>query len=163
MRIIGIDPGLNATGFGVIERNKSGSKLITAGVIRTSSKDLIQDRLSKIYSGIDGIIREQKPQILVLEEVFSHYKHPSTAICLGYARGIICLVSGQAGIPIKSYAAKRVKKAITGRGDAQKHQVQRMVQHLLNIKEEKMPFDLSDALALALAYTYLDKIESGRK
>ena len=99
---------------------------------------------------------------MVLEEVFSHHKHPSTAISLGYARGIICLVSGRAGVPIKSYAAKRVKKAITGRGDAQKHQVQRMVQRLLNIKEEKTPFDLSDALALALTYTYLDKIESGR-
>ncbi|MCK5305515.1 MAG: crossover junction endodeoxyribonuclease RuvC [Candidatus Omnitrophica bacterium] len=163
MRIIGIDPGLNATGFGVIEHNKSGSKLIAAGVVRTSVKELIQDRLNKIYNGISEIIRQEKPEVLVLEKVFSHYKHPTTAISLGYARGIICLVSGRAEIPIKSYAAKRVKKAITGRGDAQKQQVQRMVQHLLSIKEEKMPFDLSDALALALAYTYLDKIEGGRR
>ena len=160
MRIIGVDPGLNCTGFGIVENKGKETKVILAGVIKTSPKELIQDRLNKIYSHTLDIISEHKPDILVLEKLYSHYKHPTTVISLGYARGAICLACGQAKIPIKDYSAKRIKKAITGGGNASKHQVQRMIQHLLKLKELPTPDDISDALALALGYLYLNKKEN---
>ena len=156
MRIIGVDPGLNIMGFGIIEKSKNDLRLITAGTIRTSSKDLIENRLNKLYSGLLEVIKKYKPEVLSLEEVFSNVKYPSAAISLGYARGIVCLAAAQFSLPVKSYAAKRVKKAITGRGDAQKYQVQSMVQQILKLKEAPNPFDAADALALAISYTYLD-------
>lgn len=155
MRIIGVDPGLNITGFGLIEDNNEVLKIINAGFIKTSSRELMQKRLDKIYSGILKIILEYKPEILVLEKIFSHYKHPATAISLGYARGAVCLAAGRTGIPIKDFSAKRVKKAVTGSGSASKHQVQKMIQHLFNLKEPTRYYDTSDALALALSYKYL--------
>ena len=157
MRIIGVDPGLNITGFGVIEKSKEGLQLITAGVIRTSNKDLVENRLNRIYSGLVEIIKKYKPEILALEEVFTHTKYPATAISLGYARGIVCLAAAQFSLPIGSYAAKRVKKAITGRGDAQKYQVQSMIRNILKLKEVPKSFDASDALAIAITHTYLDR------
>jgi crossover junction endodeoxyribonuclease RuvC len=155
MRIIGIDPGLNRTGFGIIDKSKSGLHLVTAGAIKTSNKDSIEKRLNKIFSGLMDIIKKYKPDVLVLEEVFTHTKYLATAISLGYARGIVILAAAQNSVPVKSYAAKRVKKAITGRGDAQKYQVQSMVQNTLRLKDLPSPFDVSDALALAIVYTYL--------
>ena len=156
MRIIGVDPGLNIMGFGIIEKSKNDLRLITAGTIRTSNKDLIENRLNKLYSGLLEVIKKYEPKVLSLEEVFTHTKYLSTAISLGYARGIVCLAAAQFSLPVKSYAAKRVKKAITGRGDAQKYQVQSMVQQILKLKEPPDSFDAADALALAIAYTYLD-------
>lgn len=157
MRIIGIDPSLNCTGFGILENNGEDTKIISAGIVKTSSKELIQQRLNKIYSHTLDIIKEYKPHILVLEEIYSHYRYPAIAILLGYARGAICLACGQTKIPIKNYSAKRVKKAITGSGNASKRQVQQMIQRLLNLKEMPKPNDVSDALALALTYLYLNK------
>jgi crossover junction endodeoxyribonuclease RuvC len=160
MRVIGIDPSLTSTGFGIIENKQNNTEVIIAGIIKTSSKETIQGRLNKIYSHVLDIITEHKPDILVLEKVYSHYKYPATAISLGYARGAICLASGQAKIPIKDYSAKRIKKAVTGKGNASKKQVQKMIQHLLHLKKTPEPDDVSDALALALGYLYLNKKEA---
>ncbi len=159
MRIIGVDPGLKCTGFGVIEHKDSQTRVITAGVVKTSSKESIENRLNKIYSHTLDIILEHKPKLLVLEKLYSHYKHPTTAISLGYARGVVCLACGQAKIPVKSYSAKRIKKAITGKGNASKYQIQHMIQRLLRLDKLPSPFDVSDALALALGYLYLNKRE----
>ena len=155
MRILGIDPGLNATGYGIIE--EKGFKLIEAGVIRTESNTPIQDRIAKIFDEITGLIEEYKPSVLVLEKIYSHYKHPTTAILMGHARAMACLVCGKLGVKLINYPSTKIKKAITGNGHASKLQVQRMVQVLLRLKKTPEPVDVSDALAMAIAYCYLDK------
>ena len=155
MRILGIDPGLNATGYGIIE--EKGFKLIEAGVIRTGSNTPIQDRITKIFDEITGLIGDHKPSVLVLEKIYSHYKHPTTAILMGHARAMACLVCGKLDVKLINYPSTKIKKAITGNGHASKLQVQRMVQAILRLKEPPEPVDVSDALAMAIAYCYIDK------
>jgi len=155
MRILGIDPGLGTTGYGVIEDR--GFKIIEAGVIRTKSNTPIQERINKIFDEIAGIIKEHEPSVLVLEKIYSHYKHPTTAILMGHARAMACLVCGKFDIKLVNYPSTRIKKVITGNGHASKVQVQRMVQTILKLKSPPEPVDVSDALAMALCYCYLDK------
>ncbi len=155
MRILGIDPGLGTTGYGVIESR--GFKVIEAGVIRTKTNTPIQERINKIFDEITGIIKEHEPSVLVLEKIFSHYKHPTTAILMGHARAMACLVCGKFGIKLVNYPSTRIKKVVTGNGHASKVQVQRMVQAILKLKVPPEPVDVSDALAMALCYCYLEK------
>jgi len=155
MRILGIDPGLGATGYGVIEER--GFKVVEAGVIRTKTNTPIQERISKIFDEIAGIIKEHEPSVLVLEKIYSHYKHPTTAILMGHARAMACLVCGKFDIKLVNYPSTRIKKVITGNGHASKVQVQRMVQTILKLKDPPEPVDVSDALAMALCYCYLEK------
>ncbi|MDP6685417.1 MAG: crossover junction endodeoxyribonuclease RuvC [Candidatus Omnitrophota bacterium] len=152
MRILGIDPGLGITGYGVIELSKKNSTLIEAGVIRSNAKEAIEKRLSEIYRKIISLVKDTKPQVVVLEKVFSHYKHPATSILMGHARGIICLAIEQERIELVNYPSTRVKKAVTGRGHASKQQVQRTVTSLLNLSKPPEPVDVTDALALAMAH-----------
>lgn len=155
MRILGIDPGLCVTGYGLIEAGPKGIKLIEAGVVRTSSKEKIEARIEKIYEGIKGLVRESKPDALILEQLYSHYRHPTTSILMGHVRGAICLLAKQAGAELVGYSATRVKKAITGTGHASKYQMQRMIQNLFNMKSAPNPPDISDALALAVAHAHI--------
>lgn len=155
MRILGIDPGLCITGYGLIEVGPKGIKLIEAGVVRTSSKEKVEARIEKIYEGIKGLVKESKPDVLVLEQLYSHYRHPTTAILMGHARGAICLLAKQAGAELVGYSATRVKKAVTGAGHASKYQMQRMIQNLFNMRSAPNPPDISDALALAVAHAHI--------
>lgn len=157
MRILGIDPGLDTIGYGLIDDNKTKFELLEAGIIKTSAGQPIQKRLKKIYLGLTGLIKKYKPKILVLEKLYSHYRHPITAILMGHSRGVICLVAGQEEIPLISYPAKRIKKAITGNGNASKEQVQRMVQRLLGLGQTEVPYDVTDALAVAITHSYVNK------
>ena len=91
MRILGIDPGLGITGYGVIDTSGNDSKIIEAGIIRSNPKKRIEKRLSEIYKKIIGLIRDTSPDVVVLEQLYSHYKHPRTSILMGHTRGIICL------------------------------------------------------------------------
>ena len=161
MRILGIDPGLNTTGYGIIE--DSGFKLIEAGVIRTKVNTPIQDRINKIFDEITGLIEEYKPGVLVLEKIYSHYKHPTTAILMAHSRAMACLVCGKSGVKLVNYPSTRIKKAVTGNGHASKTQVQRMVQGLLKLKAPPEPVDVSDALAMAISYCYIEKGVGFRK
>ena len=154
MRILGIDPGLGTTGYGIIEDRTF--KLVEAGVIKTQSNTPIQDRIEKIFDEISAIIEEHKPTVLVLEKIYSHYKHPTTAILMGHARAMACLVCGKYDVKLVNYPSTRIKKAITGNGHASKQQVQRMVQGLLHLKKAPDPVDVSDALAMALSYCYIE-------
>ena len=157
MKILGIDPGLAITGYGLIEAQSSSKiKLVEAGVIRTSSGSSISLRLKKIYNNLEDLIKEFKPEILVLEKLYSHYKHPTTSILMSHARGAICLVSGMNNIKLISYPSTRVKKAVTGTGHASKVQVQKMVVELLSLKKIPEPVDITDALALALSFVYIE-------
>lgn len=154
MRILGIDPALTVTGYGLIDAQKDKLTLIEAGVIITAAKQGLQERLNKIYGATRKLISDTKPQALVLEKIYAHYRHPATAYLLGHARGVICLICAQNSIPLIEYAATRVKKAIVGRGLASKQQVQRMVASMLNLKTIPRYTDVTDALALAIAYSY---------
>ena len=151
MRILGVDPGLLITGYGVISVDGS-PELIEAGVVRTKVNDGIAERLRKIYQSLAQVIEEHRPEALVIEKLYAHYKHPTTAILMGHARGVVCLLSGTHQIPMVSIASTHIKKATTGMGHAGKLQMQRMVQHSLNLKSLPEPPDVADALAVALAY-----------
>ncbi|MDD5746023.1 MAG: crossover junction endodeoxyribonuclease RuvC [Candidatus Omnitrophica bacterium] len=162
MRVLGVDPGLNCTGYAVVERTKSvkyplraGSKellVMEAGVIRTAPGDTLAVRVRKIYRGLCQVIAVYGPQALVVEELFSHYRNPRTAIMMAHARGVICLAGAEAGLNVYGYAARRVKKAITGSGAADKTQMQRVIKELLGLKKEPSPPDVADALALAVTH-----------
>jgi len=136
MRILGVDPGLGITGYGVIEVDKVKFNLLEAGVIKSSSQQTLPQRLSLIYKGVQDIIREYRPADLILEKLYSHYKHQMTAIAMAHARGVIALTAGEFSyIRLVNYPAKRVKKALTGNGNASKMQVQRTVQSILDLKK----------------------------
>lgn len=158
MRILGVDPGLNVTGYGLIEARNGAFNLLEAGVIRTTPSDGIEKRLFKIYANMLAIIDEHNPSALVLERIYSHYRHPTTALLMGHARGVICMVCGQKGIPLISYAATRVRKAIVGRGSASKQQIGGMVKNLLSLKSMPEPNDITDALAVAISHAYIERI-----
>lgn len=160
MRILGIDPGLVRTGYGLVEAAGAGKiKFLEAGVIRTKETDGISKRVKSIYENLTNIVNEYSPEAIVLEKLYSHYKHPVTSILMGHARGIVCLVSGINKIRLVNYPSTRVKKAITGNGRAGKGQVQRMVKSFLDLKELPDPFDASDALAMAISYVYIEGIK----
>jgi crossover junction endodeoxyribonuclease RuvC len=159
IRILGIDPGLGITGYGAIEAESQSFKLLEAGVIRTSGKEDIGARINKIYEGIKGLIEEFNPQALVLERLYSHYRHPATAILMGHTRGAICLLAKQYGVTLAGYSATRVKKAVTGAGHASKYQMQRMIQDFFKLKAVPNPPDISDALALAVAHAYISRTD----
>jgi crossover junction endodeoxyribonuclease RuvC len=159
MKILGIDPGLIRTGYGLIEARGPGRmKFIEGGVIRTSSGDSIAERVSGIYNNLTDIIKEHEPEVLVLEKLYSHYKHPVTSILMGHARGVVCLACGLNGVKLVNYASTRIKKAITGNGRAGKQQVQRMVKSLLDLNTTPKPFDVSDALAMAISYVFIEGV-----
>lgn len=158
MRILGIDPGLGIMGYGLIEAEKGCFKLLEAGIIRTSSKDKIAARLSKLYVNLLEIIEEYHPSVIVLEKLYSHYRHPTTALLMGHARGVVCLASGQKGVPLVSYPATRIKKAVVGRGHATKGQIGGMIKSLLGLKSSPKKNDVTDALAVAISHAFIERL-----
>ncbi len=155
MRILGIDPGLGITGYGLIEQGDF--RLVEAGVIRTLSNTPIESRVKKIFDEIAGIIEEHNPEVLVLEKIYSHYKHPATSILMGHARAMACLVCGKFNVKLVNYPSTRIKKVVTGNGHASKEQVQRMVKDILKLKIAPEPKDVSDALAMAICYCFVER------
>ncbi len=152
-RILGIDPGLNTTGYGVVERSANGPKLIEAGVIR-GGKGEMPVRLQRLHDGLTDVLTTLKPTCVAMEELYSHYERPRTAILMGHARGVLCLASGQHGAPVISYAATQVKRMLTGSGRAAKSQMQDAICREFNLKEPPEPNDVADALAIALCHYY---------
>lgn len=150
MKILGIDPGLLLCGYGVIDFDLRRPKLLDAGVIRLSAKWPIPRRLVEIEKELDAIVAEHKPEVISVEQLYSHYAHPRTAILMGHARGVILLVAQRRGVRIEEYAANRVKKSLCGNGHAGKPQMQRAIQSVWNLPEPPEPPDVADALAIAL-------------
>lgn len=155
MRILGIDPALTITGYGVIDYKQNRISLWEAGIVKTASSQVLTQRLNKIYQSIAKLILETKPEVGVLEKLYAHYRHPTTAYLLGEVRGVISLACARNNLPLVEYAATRIKKAIVGNGLASKYQVQRMVANLLNLKSLPQYTDMTDALALAIAHSYM--------
>jgi crossover junction endodeoxyribonuclease RuvC len=150
MRILGIDPGLQLTGYGVIDYAPARPKLIDAGVIRLRAKTPIADRLVELETELEALIDEHRPDICAVEQLYSHYAHPRTAILMGHARGVILLVAARRGVQVKEYAANRIKQSLTGFGHANKGQMQRTIQSIWNLAKPPEPPDVADALAVAL-------------
>jgi crossover junction endodeoxyribonuclease RuvC len=158
MRILGIDPGLNTTGYGVLEVSADRRlRLCEAGIIRGRARGSLAARVNDIHMGVVEAIENLCPDALALEQLYSHYQRPRTAILMGHARGVICLAGAQAGIPVEHYAATQVKKILTGNGRAPKRQVQLAVQRELHLAAPPDPPDVADALALALCHFYLSR------
>src|SRR3954447_15530554 len=150
MRILGIDPGLRLTGYGVIDYAPMRPKLIDGGVLRLNIKTPIPDRLVELEVELDKLIDEHQPEIVAVEQLYSHYAHPRTAILMGHARGVILLVARRAGVQVEQYAANRIKQSVTGHGHASKHQMQSAIQSLWKLPALPDPPDVADALAVAL-------------
>lgn len=154
-RILGIDPGLNITGYGVLEVVGGRLKVCEAGVVRGKSRGSLGGRLGEIHEGVADVIKSLQPSVMAIEELYSHYERPKTAILMGHARGVICLAAVQAGISIAPYAATQIKRILTGNGRAPKAQVQQAVLHELGLTQIPEPPDVADALAIAICHHYL--------
>ena len=150
-RVLGIDPGSRVTGYGVIDDAAKGPVLVTCGCIHTET-DSFPARLKQIYDGVYNVALQYKPDELAIEQVFMH-KNADSALKLGHARGAaICGVLA-AGVPVFEYAAREVKQALVGKGNADKHQVQHMVRVLLGLSGA-LQIDASDALGVALCHIH---------
>jgi crossover junction endodeoxyribonuclease RuvC len=160
VRILGIDPGLQITGYAVVELSPRGPQVCEAGVIRTSEGRATADmapRLCSLYDGLVEVLDQFHPQSVAVEQLYAHYEHPRTAILMGHARGVIFLAAGQKKLPVVSYNATTIKKTVTGNGRASKDQVQRTIQRELNLPKLPEPPDVADALAAALCHYYTQK------
>jgi len=151
--ILGIDPGLNTTGYGVIDVSTEKVRLLEAGVVRSRTEELAS-KVREIYDGVREVIEMFAPEVMAMEQLYTHYDRPTTAILMGHARGCICLAAAQSGIEVVSYGATKVKKLLTGSGRATKDQVQRAIKLELGLEQYPDPPDVADALALALCHLY---------
>ncbi len=154
MRILGIDPGLNTTGYGVIDVAGREVRLVEAGVVRGKTRGSLPARLQEIHDGVADVIRSLAPEAMALEKLYAHYDRPTTAILMGHARGVIVLAANQAGIAVHDYAATQVKKTLTGAGRAPKSQMQDAVRRELRLTKTPEPPDVADALAIALCHAW---------
>lgn len=155
MIILGIDPGLNVTGYGAIAAEGRRIQLVTAGDIRPPRRHPMGERLNYLHEALDALIGRQHPDTVVLEMVFTHQDYVNTATLMAHARGVACLVVQQHGIPLVEYPTARVKQALTGRGAATKEQVAKMVAQWIGVREASWSFDATDALALAIAHAHM--------
>ena len=153
MIILGVDPGTNFTGFGVINYNKNNFYRITHGIINLSQKNSLSLKLEIIYSELNRLIKLYKPDEFAIETAF-YGKNVQSAMKIGYARGVSILAAVHNNIPTSEYSPREVKKSIVGNGAASKEQVGFMIKSLLEIKSVKMKFDESDALAIALCHAF---------
>ncbi|MFW6123781.1 MAG: crossover junction endodeoxyribonuclease RuvC [Acidobacteriota bacterium] len=160
MKILGIDPSLKATGYGIIEQNSGDLRVVKYGVIKPSQKAPLFHKLNEIKKGLDSIIKTFKPDEIAIENLF-YARNVKTAITLGQVRGAALIAVASNQCPLHEYSALEIKKSVTGYGRADKNQVQNMVKTLLHIQKEKIEEDASDALAAAFCHlnsrTYLDK------
>ncbi len=159
MRILGIDPGLNVTGYGLIETESSGIRVVEAGVIR-GGRGTLSERIERIHAGVDDLVSSYQPEVLSLEEIYSHYQRPRTAILMAHARGVICLAAASHQVELIAYAATQVKRLLTGSGRASKTDVQRAVCRELGLPAPPEPHDVADALAIALCHGFLQRTVS---
>jgi len=150
MRILGIDPGLQICGYACLEAGGDKEKLIEAGVIRIASGSAIEQKLNRLAEDTQSLLESFKPDVVAVEELYSHYAHPRTAILMGHARGVILQKCAQAAIEVRSFSATRIKKSLTGNGRASKEQVQKTIQTILSLPQIPEPNDVADAIAAAM-------------
>ena len=158
MKVLGVDPGLRTSGYAVIAPRGGEVQVLDAGTIRVDENLPLAQRLKQIYLDADVLLSEHEPDVMGVEELYSHYKHPRTAILMGHARSMFLLAAAQRGIEVRDFSATRIKKSVTGSGRAGKEQMQRAVQTQLQLAEMPEPADVADALAIAMCcFTELSK------
>ena len=150
---VGFDPGLDIVVFAVMQATNDAPVILEAGVIRTQAGELPQ-RLLQIHSQVLQLLQQYQPRAVAIEELYSHYAHPRTAILMGHARGVILLASQLCQVATHSYAATQIKKTLTGHGQAPKEQMQHAIQREFNLPQLPEPPDVADALAVALCHYY---------
>jgi crossover junction endodeoxyribonuclease RuvC len=153
MIILGVDPGTNLTGFGIIKQDGSSFVLVKNGLITLSSYNSLPDKLVIIYDELLNLIKLYKPDQFALETAF-YGKNVQSAMKIGYARGAAILAAAHCKVPMSEYSPREIKKSVVGKGAASKEQVSFMIKSILSVKEIKMKFDESDALAVALCHAF---------
>ncbi len=149
-RVCGVDPGLNTTGYAVLRVTGESLSVLDAGVCRFDAKLPLEKRLMLIESDLSAVFEEHRPELVAVEQLYAHYKHPRTGILMGHARGVILLTAAKLGLRVESLAATQIKRHLTANGRASKRQVQQAIKRLLNLDEIPEPPDLADAIAIAL-------------
>lgn len=156
-RVLGIDPGLNTTGYGVVEIRNGRMEIVEAGVVRSRRGDSLEIRLLTLNTGIAEVIQALQPGSMAVEDLYAHYERPTTSILMGHARGVLCLAAAQANLPVFHYKATQIKRVLTGNGRAPKPQVQLAVMQQLGLPTMPDPPDVADALAIAACHYYLSR------
>jgi len=151
MIVLGIDPGLANTGYGVVARRDGRMVALDGGVIRTRGEAPHERRLAEIHAAVDALLLEHEPDAVALEELYFG-QNVRTGFAVGQARGVVMLAAGQRAVPCAGYTPQQVKGAVCGSGRAEKGQVARMVQTLLDLPEEPRPDHAADALAVAICH-----------
>lgn len=151
-RLIGFDPGLEVTGYGVLEVVAGRPRLLDGGVLRIKRAGTLADRLLRLHQSAAQLLDEHKPSSIAIEELFSHYQRPRTAILMGHARGVLLLSAAERNLPVSHYLPTRVKKAMTGNGHATKAQIQKAVQLEFGLTKPILIPDVADALAITLCH-----------
>ena len=150
IRILGVDPGLHITGYGAVEIGRGGPRILEAGTLRTPARADLAERIASLYRDLVELLAEIRPDLVAIEQLYAHYKHPRTAILMGHARGVMLLAARQAGLAVRNLPATTVKKSLTGNGHATKLQMQRAIQSVCGLSALPEPPDVADALAIAL-------------
>lgn len=167
MRILGIDPGLRVTGYGCVElptepadalrparianlARSTRPSIVEAGVLRLDAKAPVANRLVELESDLNELLNRVRPDAVAVEKLYAHYQHPTTAIVMGHARGVVLLVAARAGLNLTELGATEVKKSLTGNGHASKSQMQEGVRVQMGLPARPEPADVADALAIAL-------------
>lgn len=157
MRILGIDPGIGRTGWGVLEARNSKLEARKYGCVETSLKHSMEKRLENLFDQLSTIVKEEKPEVLAIEDLFFN-TNAKTALIVGQARGVVLLCAAQHNLLVAVYTPLQVKMALTGYGRAEKNQIGQMVKLTLKLDEIPKPDDTADALAIALTHAFSAKM-----
>ena len=153
MRIFGIDPGSERTGYGCVETDGRVARLVLCGAITAPARDLFPQRLARIHRELVSLLNSCRPDCVAIESLF-HAVNAQTALKLGHARGVAVLAAVEGGYPVVEYTPAQIKRAVVGYGRAEKHQVQQMIKLLLGLAKPPSPHDAADALAVAICHLH---------
>ncbi len=166
MRVLGIDPGSETLGWGVVEGSGLKYAAVDFGVVKSDPRQAFSKRLANIYDGVSAVIEDLQPDVVSIEDAF-YAVNVKVALKLGQVRGVLLLLAEQRGLAIAEYAPRLIKQTVVGYGNAEKHQVQEMVRVLLRMKSAPTPHDAADALAIAICHFHhagmRDKIDRSVK
>lgn len=156
--ILGVDPGLNRTGYAILERSVRKPVLREGGVIRSTPEFTLAERVHELGCALRDVIAEFKPQVLAIEQVFSTPKFPKTAILMAHARGALLFAAAEASLPVVHYTPTQIKRLLTGSGQASKEQMQHAIRNELNLDRVLEPNDVADAFAVALCHYHCSRV-----
>ncbi len=163
MLVLGLDPGTATTGYGLVESERGREKMIAYGTIKTAAGVAMELRLLKIFREVNDILEQYQPDSVAIEQLF-HHKNAKTVITVAQSRGVLLMAVAQRGLELAEYTPLQVKQAVCGYGNAEKKQVQLMVQNILKMEEMPKPDDAADALAIAICHLHswrMRKLKNG--